>query len=179
MTRMIPALVGATLLTTVAAAQTPAPAVTPTPVVATPVEAAADTVNATGSTPVAPGVALPAHGYTYNAENRRDPFVPLLKGNGKEITTTTAVARAAGLAGLGASEVTLRGVLASQGGYVAMLLGTDEKTYIVRPGDKLADGTIRAITSEMMVIQQRYTDSLSRPKEREVRKTLRQIDGTH
>jgi hypothetical protein len=42
----------------------------------------------------------------------------------------------------------------SQGAYVAMLHGTDEKNYIVRTGDKLADGTIRTITSEMMLIQQ-------------------------
>ena len=61
-------------------------------------------------------------------------------------SATTAAARAAGLAGLGTGEVTLRGILASQGGYVAMLLGSDEKTYIVRTGDKLSDGTIRTIT---------------------------------
>jgi hypothetical protein len=60
-----------------------------------------------------------------------------------------------------------------------MLLGTDEKTYIVRTGDKLADGTIRAITSEMVVIQQQVKDPLSRQREREVRKMLRNTEGTN
>jgi len=81
--------------------------------------------------------------------------------------------------GLSTADVTLRGVLVSQGAYVAMLHGTDEKNYIVRTGDKLADGTIRTITSEMMLIQQQVNDPLSKQKEREVRKMLRHTDGTN
>lgn len=122
--------------------------------------------------------ALAPQGYTYNRESRRDPFVTLLK-RGSDASATTAAARAAGLAGLGTSEVTLRGILASQGGYVAMLLGSDEKTYIVRTGDKLSDGTIRTITADAMVILQQVNDPLSRQKQREVRKMLRHIDGTN
>jgi Tfp pilus assembly protein PilP len=124
-------------------------------------------------------VAAPAQGYTYKAEGRRDPFVPLLPGAGKPASATTQVARAAGLAGLGAADVTLRGVMVSQGAYVAMLHGNDEKTYIVRTGDKLADGTIRTITSEMVLIQQQINDPLSKVKEREVRKMLHRMDGTN
>ena len=198
MTRTLPALFGAALISVGASAQTPTPeavpatpapavqtaappATTATPVAAEtatpPVEAAAADVKAAGSVP-ATGVASQGQGFTYKAEGRRDPFVPQTK-TAKDTSATSPVARAAGLAGLGAAEVTLRGVLASQGGYVAMLLGTDEKTYIVRTGDKLADGTIRAITSEMMVIQQQIKDPLSRQKEREVRKMLRQLDGAN
>jgi Tfp pilus assembly protein PilP len=168
------------------AAGATAPAALPAPVTAaapapsaTPVEAVESEVKAVGSAPAATGVAAPAQGYTYNAEGRRDPFVPLLKGSGKQALTTTTVARAAGLAGLSTADVTLRGVLVSQGAYVAMLHGIDEKTYIVRTGDKLADGTIRTITSEMMLIQQVVNDPLSRQKEREVRKMLRHSDGTN
>jgi Tfp pilus assembly protein PilP len=125
-------------------------------------------------------VAAGGQGYTYNAEGRRDPFLPLLKNSGKSTAATTVAARAAGLAGLGVAEVSLRGVLMSQGGYVGMLQGTDDRTYIVRTGDKLADGTIRAITSQMMLIHQDIKDPLSRQKEREVRKMLRQQpDGTN
>ena len=51
----------------------------------------------------------------------------------QEPNTTTAAGRAAGLAGLGVADVSLRGVLMSQGGYVGMLQGSDDKTYIVRP----------------------------------------------
>jgi Tfp pilus assembly protein PilP len=156
-------------------APAPAPAASP----AGAVEAAESAVKPAGTSPVATGVAAPAQGYTYNAEGRRDPFVPLLKGSGQQTLASTQVVRANGLAGLGAADVTLRGVMVSQGAYVAMLHGTDEKTYIVRTGDKLADGTIRAITSEMVLIQQQVKDPLSRVTEREVRKMLRHTDGTN
>lgn len=164
--------------TTPAAAAAPAATTTPAAPTAAPVEAEPE-IKPSGTSPAATGVAAPAQGYTYNAEGRRDPFVPLLRGAGKQALASTAIVRAAGLAGLNAAEVTLRGVLMSQGSYVAMLHGTDEKTYIVRTGDKLADGTIRAITSEMLVIDQQVNDPLSKQKEREVRKMLRHPDGTN
>ena len=147
---------------------------------AAPVEAADAVVKPAGSAPAGTGVAASGQGYTYNAEGRRDPFLPLLRNSGKSTTATTVAGRVAGLAGLGVAEVALRGVLMSQGGYVGMLQGSDDKTYIVRTGDKLADGTIRAITSQMMLINQEIKDPLSRQKEREVRKMLRQQpDGTN
>ena len=201
MTRTIHVVVCALLAASTAAAQAPstpaaapsapapvatAPAAAPTApgtpaTPATPVEAGDAVVKPAGSVPAGTGVAAGGQGYTYNAEARRDPFVPLLRNSGKSTTTATTVAgRAAGLAGLGVADVSLRGVLMSQGGYVGMLLGTDEKTYIVRTGDKLADGTIRSITSQMMLIHQEIKDPLSRQKEREVRKMLRQQpDGTN
>jgi Tfp pilus assembly protein PilP len=121
----------------------------------------------------------PPQGYTYSADGRRDPFVTLLK-RGSEATGTTAAGRAAGLAGLNTGEVTLRGILVSQGEYVAMLLGSDSRTYIVRPGDTLADGIIRAITADAMVVLQQVHDPLSpQLKQREVQKRLRQTEGTH
>jgi Tfp pilus assembly protein PilP len=156
-----------------AAAQTPAPPATPAPAAAT----GAPAVEAGAKTP-STEAALSSHGFTYTAEGRRDPFVTLLR-RGSDTASTTVAARAAGLAGLGASEVTLRGILASQGAYVAMLLGADEKTYIVRSGDKLADGTIRTITADAMVIDQQVNDPLSTQKQREVRKMLKQTDGTN
>jgi hypothetical protein len=194
MTRTIHLFVFALLAASVAAAQAPPPTAPPasTPAAAAPsatpdapavpavaVEAGEPLVKPAGSTPAGTGVAAGGQGYTYNAERRRDPFLPLLKNSGKSTNTTTAAGRVAGLAGLGVADVSLRGVLMSQGGYVGMLQGTDDKTYIVRTGDKLADGTIRAITGQMMLIHQEIKDPLSRQKEREVRKMLRQMDRTN
>jgi Tfp pilus assembly protein PilP len=82
----------------------------------------------------------------------------------------------AGLAGLGTAEVNLRGTMKSQGGFVGILEGADSKTYIVRAGDKLADGSIRSITADSMVILQQVSDPLSLQKEQEVRKLLRQSE---
>ena len=87
-----------------------------------------------------------------------------------------ANAKMAGLGGLGTSEVSLRGVLTSEGAFVGILQGADSKNYIVRVGDRLSDGTIRSITRDSMVILQQVNDPLSLEKQREVRKLLRQTE---
>ena len=135
------------------------------------------TPAATPATPAAPATpATPAtpEGHTYRAEGRRDPFVSLMR-RGSD-TASAPSARGPGLKGLGAGEVTLRGTVASQGGYVAIVQGADSKTYIVRAGEQLADGTIRSITADALVILQEVNDPLSLQKQREVRKVLRQTE---
>jgi Tfp pilus assembly protein PilP len=115
-------------------------------------------------------------GFTYNPERRRDPFVSLLR-RGTATGGGTAGARAAGLAGLEVAEVTLRGTVRSREGFVAILQGADQRTYIVRAGDKLFDGTVRTISQNDMVILQQVNDPLSLDKQREVRKVLRQAEA--
>ena len=114
-------------------------------------------------------------GFTYNPEGRRDPFVSLAD-RGSD-TRAGAGQRPAGLAGLGAGEVTLRGTLRSRDGFVAMLQGSDQKTYIVRPGAKLFDGTVSSISQNDLVILQQVNDPLSLEKQREVHKGLRQAEA--
>jgi Tfp pilus assembly protein PilP len=125
--------------------------------------------------PAAAGPELEPQGYTYRPEGRRDPFTSLLM-RGSQTQRPTLGARAAGLAGLETSEVTLKGTIATQGGFVGILQGADSKTYIVRAGDKLLDGAIRTITQDSMVVTQQVTDPLSLEKQREVRKVLRQTE---
>ena len=184
MQRITLAVLGAALLSVSAAAQTAAPTTSRTaataPMTTPPVDASEAEVKPAGTAPAANDVETTAQGFTYTADGRRDPFVALLRGSGSAVLATTETVRASGLAGLDTAEVTLRGVLMSQGGYVAMVKGNDEKTYIVRAGDRLADGTIRAITSRMLVIAQQVKEPLSRISEREVRKMLRQpAEGTN
>jgi len=99
----------------------------------------------------------------------------LRRGNALSRPTGVSV-RPPGLAGLETSEVTLKGTVASQGSYVGILQGSDSKTYIVKAGDKLLDGTIRTINPDSLVITQQVTDPLSLEKQREVRKVLRQTE---
>jgi len=140
------------------------------------VATASATTPATAATAApAPARADEASGYTYHAEGRRDPFVSLLR-HGPEAQRGAAGARANGLAGLGAAEVTLKGTMQGRDGYIAMMLGADTRTYIVHPGDRLADGTVRAISSDSLVIVQQVNDPLSPQKQREVRKMLRQSE---
>ena len=113
-------------------------------------------------------------GFAYDSEGRRDPFVSLL---GRGTRGGTVGGRPAGLAGLEVAEVTLRGTMRSRDGFVAILQGADQKTYIVRAGDKLLDGAVRTISQNDMVFVQQVNDPLSLDKEREVRKVLRQVEA--
>jgi Tfp pilus assembly protein PilP len=148
-------------------AQAPAPApAAPTPPAQKP------------AAPAIPGQAAApeGQGFTYNPEGRRDPFVSLLRRGGTGLSPTIGGARPAGLGGLETAEVTLKGTVQSQTGYVGILLGADNKTYIVRTGDRLLDGTVRSISQNALVILQQVNDPLSLEKQREVRKVLRQTD---
>ena len=117
-----------------------------------------------------------SQGFTYRPEGRRDPFVSLIRRGGTGLGPTIGGTRPAGLSGLETAEVTLKGTIQSQTGYVGILLGADNKTYIVRAGDRLLDGTVRAITQNAVVILQQVNDPLSLEKQREIRKVLRQTE---
>jgi len=140
------------------------------PQVATPAKPVPNAAAAAADADLAP------QGYTYDPAGRRDPFISLLTRGGISGQRGGLGVRPAGLGGLETSEVTLRGTLLSQGAYVGIVQGSDNKTYIVKSGDKLLDGEIRSITPDTMVIMQQVTDPLSLEKQREVRKLLRSTE---
>ena len=159
-------VIGVSLVATLAHAQA-APPASPAPAPAAPAAKPPPTPAEKAQSAVEP------QGFTYNPEGRRDPFVSLLL---RGTDNRNAGTKIAGLGGLGTSEVSLRGTVASQGAFVGILQGVDAKNYIVRVGDKLSDGTIRSITADSMVILQQVNDPLSLEKQREVRKLLRQTE---
>lgn len=162
-------LVGASVVFAQAKPESPAASGAPAP-------ASAATEAATTSAAPAPASPVEPQGYTYDPQGRRDPFVSMLRRGSEVPRTGGPGARPSGLAGLETSEVTLKGTIASQGSYVGILQGVDQKTYIVKAGDRLLDGTIRAITPDSMVITQQVNDPLALEKQREVRKLLRQTE---
>ena len=117
--------------------------------------------------------ASPPDGYVYEPGTRRDPFVNPI-GTGAEPRLSPK--RGEGVAGLTVSEISVRGVLESRGVFVAMVQGPGTKTFFVHQGDKFADGTIKAITAQGLVIVQDVTDPLSLVKQREIRKLLRSFE---
>ena len=124
---------------------------------------------ATSGTP--PAVPTPeAAPYSYDAQGRRDPFVSLL-ARGSD--TRGASTRAAGLPGVLISEASVKGIVRDRSGFIAMVQGTGTKTFIVRAGEKLMDGTVKAIAADSVVFLQDVNDPLSLTKHREVRKYLR------
>jgi len=112
--------------------------------------------------------------YSYDAAGRRDPFLNLI-GVQNDARNQRAKGEG-GAAGMTVSEISVRGVLQSRGKLVAMVMGPDNKTYIVHQGDKLLDGSIKLITPQGLVIDQEVNDPLSVIKQREVRKLLRGLE---
>ena len=115
----------------------------------------------------------PVESYSYNPDGRRDPFVSLI-GSGLEASVTTK--KGDGAAGLMVAEISVRGVMQSRTGLIAMVQGPDNKTYIVHAGDRFADGAIRSVTPQGLVIIQEVNDPLSLVKQREIRKLLRSLE---
>ena len=122
------ALTVAILLQTPAQSQTPAPAAQPTATVPPPPAQAA---------------------YVYQVEGRRDPFVSLI---GRGADGKSGDARLTGLPGLQISEVMLKGILKDRSGFFALLQGPDNKTYQVRSGDKLLDGSVKSINGVLQAV---------------------------
>jgi hypothetical protein len=113
-----------------------------------------------------------AAGYSYDPAGRRDPFVSLA-GRGGDLPIPGGV-RPSGVPGLLVSEVTVKGILKSpKGGLIALVQSPDNRTYIVRAGDKVFDGSVKTITPDTVVFSQDVNDPLSLVKQREVRKSLR------
>ncbi len=81
--------------------------------------------------------------YTYQPKSKRDPFISpfdleVLKGGKKK--------KVPGIAGMSIDEIVLQGIIKSKKrGYEALVLGSDNKVYWIKPGDKLYDGEVLEI----------------------------------
>ncbi|OFW21804.1 MAG: hypothetical protein A3H97_07970 [Acidobacteria bacterium RIFCSPLOWO2_02_FULL_65_29] len=123
--------------------------------------------------PPAPAGGQPADAYNYEALGRRDPFLTLITSGAKPVTSV----RGEGIAGLSVNEMSVRGVMQSRGGFIAVVVGPDNKTYMIHQGDKLLDGVVRAVNAEGLVVVQEVNDPLSLVKQREVSKKLRSLEA--
>ena len=142
-----------------------------TPPAAAPPAAATATPAAQPAAP--PSSAAPV-AFTYNPTGRRDPFISLV-GRGSD--SRSVANRPVGVPGLLIGEVNIKGIIRDRVGFVAMIQGSDNKTYVVKPGDRLMDGTVKSILQDAVVFSQDVNDPLSLVKQREIRKALRSIEG--
>jgi Tfp pilus assembly protein PilP len=112
--------------------------------------------------------------FSYQSDGRRDPFVNLL-GTGSEPRQASRLG-GEGTTGLLVADISVRGIWQSRGTIVAMVEGPDKKTHLVHQGDRFADGTVKTITLQGLIIVQEVKDPLSLVKQREIRKQLRSIE---
>ena len=114
--------------------------------------------------------------YSYQPDGRRDPFQSLL-GTGTE-SHGAGKRSGDGLGSFAVADISVRGVIQSRDALVAMIQGPDNKTYVIHQGDKLADGVIKSVTPQGLVIVQDVSDPLSTQKQREVRKLLQSLEDS-
>lgn len=107
--------------------------------------------------------------YTYQPEGRRDPFVSLLAN---VAPAGTEPVRPPGLPGFLISEVTLKGIVKSQGEFIAMFAATDGQSYFARVGQEMFDGALIAMDEATATFRQDVRDPLSPVRTREVVKSL-------
>ena len=156
------------------------------PVVAPPATATvpppASTVSPAAPHAAAPAASAASHAaavtppasFTYEAGGRRDPFISL--ANQGSDPRSEGRTRYQGLAGLGVAEVNVKGIVLYERQLVAMVQAPDNRTYLVRPNDRMLDGSVLAVTSEAVVFVQQVNDPLSLVKQREIRKALRALE---
>lgn len=125
-----------------------------------------------GAQATAPAAPAPAD-YTYRPDGRRDPFTSLVRSG---MDTSVTGRKAEGIAGFAIGEISVRGIMQSRGLLIAMVHGPDDKTYLIHQGDKLADGVVKNVTPQGLVVVQDVSDPLSVQKHREVRKLLRSLE---
>jgi Tfp pilus assembly protein PilP len=106
--------------------------------------------------------------FTYDRAGRRDPFRSLLGGRLREELQE----RPPGLRGMGVEEVRLQGVVQLPEGFVAMVQGTDNMSYLIRPGTVLWDGMVERVERDKVVFRLQVADPRSLRPYREVVRTL-------
>jgi hypothetical protein len=99
--------------------------------------------------------------------SKRDPFVSPVVERVRESATCTGSGRQCLLVG----EITLRGVVRSPSGFIAVVVNGDH-TYFLRENDPLADGAVERINNNAIILRERSTDALGRPLTREVTRKL-------
>jgi len=136
-------------------------------------QAPADQKSAPAVSPDTTAAPPTPESYVYRPDGRRDPFLSLVAaGTDPHVTGK----RTEGPSGFTVSEISVRGIMQSRSAFVAMIQGPDNKTYVIHQGDKLADGVIKSVTPQGLVVMQDITDPLSTQKQREVRKLLRSLE---
>lgn len=131
------------------------------------------------SQPVPPGPAVTKtvrstdDGYRYNPQGRRDPFVSLVN---RASDPASGGNRPEGLAGVRIDEVVVKGILRTPRGFEAMIQAADTRTHTLKAGDRLMDGTVKAVESAAVVLLKEVNDPLSLVKQQEVRKMLRPLE---
>lgn len=123
----------------------------------------ADKQVASGAKKAAPEMARTA------AEKRRDPFVsPIVRAVAAGPTATCS----GGKHCLAPEDISLRGIVKSQNGWIAVVENSAKRTYFLREKDEIFNAVIEKITRDSMVIREQTVDNVGKQITHEVVKRL-------
>jgi type IV pilus assembly protein PilP len=107
--------------------------------------------------------------YRYDPQGRRDPFQSLI-GPAPKIAPGQ---RPPGPPGFLIDEIKLQGVIRTkQQGLIGMINGPDNRSYLLKIGDRVLDGEVIRITPSSLVFRQEVNDPTRIERFREVVKDL-------
>ncbi len=126
--------------------------------------------------PADTGIAVPVPGeqdtsapaYTYEVRGRRDPFRSLLLRTQDDKDRQ----RPPGIAGMLVEELELQGTIRTRQGWIAMMRGGDNRSYLLRKGTTVFDGEVMEIGPTEIVFRQNVNDPTSPKPFRDVVKAL-------
>jgi len=99
---------------------------------------------------------------------RRDPFESLVShGTGKAAPNLPP-----GKAGLQVSTLRLDGIVRAPNGMIAVVSNPQARTYFLREGDHLYDGSVEKITMDGVSFHEEGKDAFGKPVERQVSKRI-------
>jgi len=122
--------------------------------------------------PVTPGSA-PAAAESEVKQARRDPFESLL---GRQLNKAPANLPP-GKLGLQVSTLRLDGIVRAPNGMIAVVSNPQARTYFLREGDRLYDGSVEKISMDGVSFHEEGKDAFGKPVERQVNKRIYSSPG--
>src|SRR5437764_3247654 len=104
---------------------------------------------------------------TYSANGRRDPFI-------SPVVSQSAVGSgcSSGKRCLAVDQISLKGVVRSETGMIAVVVNALDKAYFLRENDPVFNGYVTKITGDSIVFKETFKDKLGKPLTRDITKTI-------
>src|SRR5882757_143848 len=122
--------------------------------------------------PKTPGTA-PAAAESEVRQARRDPFESLLGRQGGKAPLNLPP----GKLGLQVSTLRLDGIVRSPNGMIAVVSNPQARTYFLRDGDRLYDGSVEKISMDGVSFHEEGKDAFGKPVEHQVNKRIYSSPG--
>jgi type IV pilus assembly protein PilP len=118
---------------------------------------------------------VPAAAESEVKQARRDPFESLV--NRQQAQAKAMANLPPGKAGLQVSTLRLDGIVKSPNGMIAVVSNPQARTYFLREGDHLYDGSVEKISMDGVSFHEEGKDAFGKPVERQVNKRIYSSPG--